>query len=139
VSATPPGVKVGLMLVGTPAFSRTSLRVAVAKPFIATLTVYSPGSSAGMVKRPSWLDTALEVEAVALLLAVMVAPGTTAPDESKTVPDKVAVTPPCAKALTAKAAQSRTAAASVKRRNLMFSPLVEPRKSRVEHKIYGLA
>src|SRR5262249_3459547 len=124
-SATPPGVSAGLMLVGTPAFRRTSFRVTVAKPFMATFTVYSPGSRAGIVNRPSAPETAVEVAAVALFLAVIAAPGTTAPDESKTVPESVAVTPPCADAWRGDTASaiSKSTAASANTRDLITPPV----------------
>src|SRR5262249_51527390 len=125
VSATPPGVRVGLMLVGTPALRRMSSREAVANPFMATVTLYSPGSSAGIVNRPSAPEIAVEVDAVALFLAVMVAPGTTAPEESKTVPESVAVTPPCANARRGDIASaiSKSTAASGSTRNLITPPV----------------
>src|ERR1051326_701704 len=125
VSATPPGVRVGLIFVGTPAFSRTSSRSAVENPFMETVTLYSPGSSAGMVNRPSPPETAVDEEAVALFLATMVAPGMTAPDESKTVPESVAVTPPWADALrgvTATPISSKTTAPSMDR-DFIFPPV----------------
>jgi hypothetical protein len=66
------------------------------------------------------------VDAVALFLTVTLAPGTTAPDESNTVPDSVAVTPPCAnprRGVAASPISSKYTTGSMAIRNLIAPPL----------------
>src|ERR1051326_8537066 len=67
------------------------------KPGCSACTVYRPGGSRGIVNSPSLLAVPLPFRPVAVFVAVTRAPGTTAPDESETVPLKVAVADwPCA-------------------------------------------
>ena len=57
-----------------------SCRVALTKPGIVTSTRYVPGGSAGSAKRPSSWLVVDRATLVAVLVAVMLAPGSTAPD-----------------------------------------------------------
>jgi hypothetical protein len=56
------------------------------KPFASTVIVYLPGCRAGTSNAPCSLDSTLRAAPVAMLATVMVAPATTAPVGSVTVP-----------------------------------------------------
>jgi hypothetical protein len=66
-------------------------------PIRDTVTEYAPARTAGTVKTPRSLVTAVYVVPVAALCTETFAPGTTEGDESSTVPDNVVVAP-CAAA-----------------------------------------
>src|SRR5262245_52703906 len=67
-------------------------RVTVLKPWISATTVYLPVGSDGAVYSPSRPLVTTRVVPVPTLVSVTVAPGTTAPELSVTVPTIVPVT-----------------------------------------------
>src|SRR5262245_10668211 len=95
-----------------------SLSTTVLKPLNDTLTEYRPALSAGTLKVPVPSVTAVKVPLVALLVTTTVAPGMTAPPESTTVPESVAVT----WAETSAGAQTTTTTIHQTRANLMRDP-----------------
>src|SRR5579863_7502354 len=85
-----PGEMVRLRVAVLPATTWTS-DTTVRKPGRSTRTSYSPGKSAGALYKPSAFVTAVRATPVALLVMVMFASGTTAPDASVMVPEIIPV------------------------------------------------
>ncbi len=106
-----PGVSVALTRPTEETSSPTLPSVNVLKPAFWISTRYVPGGRKGMVKTPSALVVEVRLTPVAVSTAVTVASGTTAPEESVTVPVRVAVTT-CAFDDTAKSSARMRAAGS---------------------------
>ena len=87
VSVRPPTSSTARTVPGAPAVTTTSLSTAVLNPWRETLTVYLPAMRLGIVKVPLAAVIAVDVPAVASLVAVTEAPGITPPPESTTVPE----------------------------------------------------
>src|SRR4029079_10744716 len=74
---------------------------AVLKPVNDTVKVYVPGSTTGNTNAPRVFVTVFNATLVASFLATTLAPGTTPPSTSITVPDNAVFAAPCAATETA--------------------------------------
>ena len=85
LSVRAPTSSVTLMLTGEPEVTRTLSVIAVLNPWSVTVTLYTPGVNAGIVKTPSLFVTALK-DVPPAFATTTVAPGMTPPPLSTTVP-----------------------------------------------------
>jgi hypothetical protein len=121
-SSTPPTSSVALTVDCVETFSTTFGMTLFLNPSKVVVTAYVPGGSDGSRKNPFSSLTVWNSTPVALFFARISAPGMTPPEESTTVPDKVAVLAPCAYAGVAMHATATNSQDAVRNRMVISPP-----------------
>ena len=92
----PPGCSEKSKVNTWPTSRERPVRCTVVKPSSDTVSLYAPAGTAGMRYRPVWLVTVVRSTPVSTLVSTSVAPGSTPPVTSRTMPSKSPATAVCA-------------------------------------------